>query len=186
MPFSIPCCRRETDPKPRGRRHQPRVGSSDSRIVLATEPSHDCQITVVVSAFVPGHSGGTATDSHRLPHTRSALSVAPSNRSFNRVIRPARPERYRLFENPKSEFRTRRRLRRRIMPHPEEEAMSHPQATVRRVGRRPTANSKSEIRNSKSAAIRSPSVEPWWRRRFPERRRCRQSPLRRPTPRTPR
>ena len=42
-----------------------------------------------------------------------------------------------------SEFGTRRRLRKRIKPHPKEEAMSRPQVTVRRVGRRPTA-----IRNS--------------------------------------
>ena len=38
-----------------------------------------------------------------------------------------------------SEFGTRRRLRKRIKPHPKEEAMSRPQVTVRRVGRRPTA-----------------------------------------------
>jgi len=44
---------------------------------------------------------------------------------------------------PKSEVRTRRRLLRRIRPHLKEEAMSRPQATVRRVGRRPTANPKS-------------------------------------------
>ena len=43
----------------------------------------------------------------------------------------------------KSEIRTRRRLLRRIRPHLKEEAMSRPQATVRRVGRRPTANPKS-------------------------------------------
>ena len=43
----------------------------------------------------------------------------------------------------KSEVGTRRRLRKRIKPHPKEEAMSRPQVTVRRVGRRPTA-----IRNS--------------------------------------
>ena len=41
------------------------------------------------------------------------------------------------------ELGTRRRLRKRIKPHPKEEAMSRPQVTVRRVGRRPTA-----IRNS--------------------------------------
>jgi len=82
MPFSIPFCRCETDPKPRGQRHPSRVGSSGSRIVLLTEPSHDRQITVVISAFVPGHSGGTATDSHRLPHTRDARSVTPRARSF--------------------------------------------------------------------------------------------------------
>ena len=45
----------------------------------------------------------------------------------------------------KSEIRTRRRLLRRIRPHLKEEAMSRPQATVRRVGRRPTANPKSEF-----------------------------------------
>ncbi len=45
----------------------------------------------------------------------------------------------------KSEIRTRRRLLRRIRPHLKEETMSRPQATVRRVGQRPTANPKSEI-----------------------------------------
>ena len=46
-----------------------------------------------------------------------------------------------------AKIRTRRRLLRRIRPHLKEEAMIRPQATVRRVGRRPTANSKSEFRN---------------------------------------
>jgi len=45
-------------------------------------------------------------------------------------------------------FRTRRRLLRRIKSHLKEETMSRPQATLRRVGRRPTANPKSEIRNA--------------------------------------
>ena len=44
-----------------------------------------------------------------------------------------------------SEIRTRRRLLRRIRPHLKEEAMIRPQATLRRVGLRPTANPKSEI-----------------------------------------
>jgi hypothetical protein len=47
--------------------------------------------------------------------------------------------------DPMAQFRTRRRLLRRIRPHLKEEAMSRPRATVRRVGRRPTANPKSEI-----------------------------------------
>ena len=44
-----------------------------------------------------------------------------------------------------SEVRTRRRLLWRITPHLKEEAMSRPQATVRRVGRRPTAIPNSEF-----------------------------------------
>jgi len=50
-------------------RHCLWAGFSGSRINLPANPSHDLQITVVLSAFVPGHSGGTATDLHRLPRT---------------------------------------------------------------------------------------------------------------------
>jgi len=49
------------------------------------------------------------------------------------------------LDGRKSEVRTCRRLLRRIRPHLKEKAMSRPHATVRRVGRRPTANPKSEI-----------------------------------------
>ncbi len=40
--------------------------SSGSRIGLPVAPSHPLR-TVASATFVPGHSGGTATDSHRLP-----------------------------------------------------------------------------------------------------------------------
>jgi hypothetical protein len=41
---------------------------SDSRIVLLATPSHHAWgMTVVIMAFVPVYSGGTATDLHRLP-----------------------------------------------------------------------------------------------------------------------
>ena len=57
---------------------------------------------MATSAFVPGHSGGTATDSHRLPRTRDAQSVAAHALSFNEV-RDAPPHH---FRNRRSRRRT--------------------------------------------------------------------------------
>jgi len=42
--------------------------SSGSRIDLLTAPSRH-PLTVAVTAFVPGYSGGTATDLHRFPYS---------------------------------------------------------------------------------------------------------------------
>ncbi len=76
---------------------------------------------------------------HR-PHCAGCPSASQKPRNSGRENR----KKWRLpnAKNPKSEVRTRRRLLRRIRPHLKEEAMSRPQATVRRVGRRPTANPK--------------------------------------------
>lgn len=48
---------------------QPTGRSSGSRIGLLTAPSHRSPRQWHVAAFVPGYSGGSATDSHRLPYS---------------------------------------------------------------------------------------------------------------------
>lgn len=49
--------------------------SSGFRIVRLTAPSRAIHSTVALAAFVPGYSGGTATESHRLPYS-------PTNNTF--------------------------------------------------------------------------------------------------------
>jgi hypothetical protein len=69
------CLRSPKDPNANRRMGR----SSGFRIGLLTAPSRparsrygrDLRRTVVFAAFVPGYSGGTATDSHRLPYSSS-------------------------------------------------------------------------------------------------------------------
>lgn len=53
-------------PNSEGRRHNPLGRSSGFRIVLLAAPYHRID-SGLLAAIVPGYSGGTATDFHRLP-----------------------------------------------------------------------------------------------------------------------
>jgi|GEM_PF-6295107 hypothetical protein len=80
------CLRSPKDPNANRRMGR----SSGFRIGLLTAPSRparsrcgrDLRRTVVFAAFVPGYSGGTATDSHRLPYSSSGpqAETTPTSR----------------------------------------------------------------------------------------------------------
>ena len=103
-PWHVPLCERAM-------RHEAmRTGrSSGSRIILLAAPSHPgiapnsgperAVSCARCAAFVPDHSGGTATELHRLPFTpsRAPVSVATNDR----IIAPP-GERVKLFGPPQS------------------------------------------------------------------------------------